>query len=205
MRDLNECKVEIVRRSVERIARRRQNRKRILTGCAALMLCIALCGTAAFSDVLRGSKEIAPQTASQSSGADAAPSESEKFAGSDVRLFTAMEVCILMPDEGDAAETSQKIDDQSTIISVYNLIQDFCRTGIIPNEQVQNGMETYDSQMQSEKSQAGCRIVFSRTDGETETYILTENELTDTAAGKTIFLTEEQVLELNKVLTFEEE
>ena len=44
MRELNECKAEVFRRSEKRIKERKQHRNQMLAGCIPLVLCIAVAG-----------------------------------------------------------------------------------------------------------------------------------------------------------------
>ena len=66
MRELNECKAEVFRRSDNRIKERRRNRNRILAMCIPLCLIITIFSVAMIPGMLPVGKDSAPEAGNQS-------------------------------------------------------------------------------------------------------------------------------------------
>lgn len=60
MRDLNECKAEVFRRSEEKKKRQRRNRRRIVAGCACLCLCLTFVGVGLSLSGAPGGEPVSP-------------------------------------------------------------------------------------------------------------------------------------------------
>lgn len=189
MRNLDECKAEVFRRSEKRIENRRKTRKLILTCCIPLVLCVVLTAVLVLPREFTGSKDFG----------------SDKFSGGSGSYTTVVEI------RGSSLTTFghyEKVTEPDKVAKIQNFLEEnIFRVGM--ND---GSSETYKDEMHvgQPTPPAGkpllsqCyRITLSMTAGghtfETVEYTL-EGELLTTESGACVELSEDQLAELKDLL-----
>lgn len=192
MRNLDECKAEIFRRSNEKIKERKRIRNRVLTWCIPAVLCIAVWSVTILPTMITPRKDTAPETT------DVLTEDKHTM---DNAVYPYVEVEIRDISEG--AAYYRRITDSMEATQVFNRIQNFYGAdNVAPevNENVVQDNVPDEQDMQASSKQNGYTVIFSTAEGESITYILVGNELRNTATGQRLILTDAQALELKEAL-----
>jgi len=168
MRNLDECKAEVFRRSHERIKKRQRNKKRILTFCIPLFLCIAV-----YMVVTLPSLE--------------APEEEQKVGGVEGEdygscFYTSVEIKRLSENE----TYSRECVDQKEVEQMLHYMNTLCDTNEgTPLQAEATYMDSY-------------AITFLCEECSSTTYILADNELVNIELYTKWILSEKQMEELKE-------
>lgn len=174
MRSLEECKVEIFRRSEEKIKKRKQQRTRILAICLPLCLCVgalALWGMGQDDSVVNKSDAPPKNGFGLLPKAEAAPES-------------------VLPNENFI------IADSSAAISQYDYVQLLLEDAA--------DMEHPDSQLKDAPTAAPFHFTLCAPDGTVVPYALTGNVLCEEESGRSVTLTDTQLWELKRILGIQE-
>ena len=211
MRNFDERKAEIFRRSEIRIKERKRNRKRILALCIPLCLCIAILSVIYLPDMMISSdKNNSTEEMNMADGVE----NSSEF------IYTSLEITSnATATSGTVTSDIEKVD----IENLYNIIQsafavedDSVQSSQEQNTETQKGESAAGGENHSASDQTQTltkniiyTITFSGENGLKTIYTLDGNLLTNTATKQEILLTDNQLLELQKAfglaLTWEEE
>ena len=194
MRELNECKAEVFRRSEERIKQRKKTRNRVLACCIPLCLCLAVC-SAAFLPAMLSSEKSAKNEAADM----LAKEEYEYSEGNLVCSYVTAEI----KNMNGTAEDYQEIRDKAEVTRIFEVLY-----SVFPNkngsskEDKEFGQESdvqdYDTNAGSKKTE--YKITLTAADGSYTVYILSDNELCNLSTGQTTVLSDEQLTELKETL-----
>lgn len=196
MRSFEERKAEILRRSENKIQKRKRTQKVIFTCCIPICLCIAILSAIYLPDMIY---------------TDIEDGFSENTLGTvitdDDVYFAYTKVTIKLPSGEEVKEK-----DATKVESIYDIIQSSFVPKIKPGQENKNHSESTGSSKNSFLSDdedtvkaSNYTIVFSETDGTQLTYTLDGNKLIDEASGERVFLTDEELSALKKAIVTEEE
>ena len=190
MRNLEECKAEIFRRSEERIRQRRKIQQHMLM---AGLLILFVSGTY-FSIILPEKKSTNMNLVNEE---DNVIWETQCQSASKVTTYDLVEI--------KSAEYQQKIMDTTEVMRIYETICYFCDADTVdilePHEEYQEKKEESPQEVVEDDCQPeSYRIIFSNKDGAQVTYVFMENELWNEKNGKVYRLTEAQACDLKNIL-----
>ena len=206
MRNFEERKAEVFRRSEKRIKERKRNRKCILTLCLPLCLALAVWSVTILSSML--------PTNNKNSMADGSPEAVGGVSGNSAEFIS-----VSVSGGGNAPQSTVLVEDVNIVAQIYYSIDSaFVYAGEEDdNHSAGNGMteekvEDYGdnfSQSESTNLASGYTITFTTGNGTQLVYTLNGNVLTDNATNKRVTLTDtqrSQMLDrLGLVITWEEE
>ena len=176
MRDLNECKAEIFRRSENRIKERKKHRNRVLS------LCIPLCLVVGALLMLPG-LSLAQKNAEQ---------ENTKLENTESIVCTYTKVEILNAGQG--------LIPEMTVTDKVGVTKIFCAVGnCFPSDNSGQKGPT-DSKDDASPTETSITIVFTDDAGNQETYNLNGIFLVNLDKNEAVVLTEEQREQLVTVL-----
>lgn len=180
MRDLNECKAEVFRRSEQRIKERKKRRNRIAAVCIPLCLVVA----ALLAADLPGRKMSEDKNTVM-----------ENAMGS-VMEFSAVEI------QGNFAQQYRKVTAVDEIAELHGTILAYYHTdGNAAEDSADTGPTTEDYHVGNSLSQKPeCSIRFTAENGTEQAFTLQGNALYDETGGRTAYLTAEQLTELKTLL-----
>lgn len=193
MRKLEQCKAEVLLRSESRIKERRKKRRRIMTWCVPLALCVTACLAA-----LLPAMGDRPKSAGREWGCEAAPENSF--------VCTYREVVIQkLGDEADSRRVMSPGETTKIFEAVY-MLDASIGTGHMQMETAgtENSGDTGDTVIGSIKGQTGYEITFFGVDGTQVCYVLEENTLYNVTWDLIIPLTPAQGDALRATLGIEE-
>ena len=190
MRNLEDCKAEIFRRSEERIKERKRNRNRVLVCCVPLCLLLVAGGLylrPLFEpvDELGGIHAVDTAILDRELGGLV-----DGFAGSTVS-YTSVEI---WGKAGDA-EASREVTDVKTVGELSNLIAAFFDVPTLKMEVVfggMNGKESFGS--------ADYVLAFKNASGEENIFRLRDNYLCKEENGDIVYLSDAQLAALKEQL-----
>lgn len=179
MRNFEERKAEILRRSEERIKERRKSRRRIVTCCVPLCLCIAIL-TAIY---VPKKKEKSGNTNNYgySQPAEEFPYTSLELVGNDTELNNTADIKDIYEIINSAFETDGASSAQND------------------GKDIVNGSNKSKSQRDTYDTNALYTFKFSSSDGKQAVYTLSGNTLTDETA-KTAAISDEQLEKLYEII-----
>ncbi len=192
MRELNECKAEVYRRSEERIKERRRKRNRVFACGTPICLGIAVWAVMTLPQMVFDGKI--------SIGSDDA-AEVEIIDISDT--FVQVEI-----QSGDqSVEYYEKIAKTDTVLDIYAAISEIFTTS--DNNSNMENKELWESENIADASAAATEkeiytITFAKKSGLETVFILESNALLDVDNNNTIYLSLEQLDELKTMLGFME-
>lgn len=198
MRELNECKSEVFRRSENRIRERRMKRKRVFALCIPLVLCMTVC-----------SVMILPVMMPAKFANDAVVEDmvEEDASGSYDCSYTE----VVIRNTEDPCADSQKITDMAEInkifSAIYNLYGNADSAGGVLFEADADDMQVGESSEQARELSSrrnGCVIIFRTEEGSENAYTLDGNELLNVNENTKMTLTDSQIAELKAVLGISE-
>lgn len=186
MRNLEECKAEIFRRSEERIRQRKNMQKRILMTGFSVFFVIGIY----FSVILPVKKSEDMGMANEVEDVD---SEYKSQSASIAFAYDRVEI--------KKGGYEKEITDKTEVLCIFETIYNFCYTDTV---ELQEEYEAkFKEQLEDACQQQEYTIIFSTDKGENSIYILKENELYQQMSGKVYRLTEEQICELKQYLHIE--
>ena len=210
MRNFDERKAEIFRRSENRIKERKRNRNRIIALCVPLCLCIAILSVIYLPDMMISSdKSNIADEMNMAGGVE----DSSGF------IYTAFEIT--------STKTAKSDTDKENIENIYDVIQsaftvnDYSddveeetttNKGEFPQEQkpsTQKGESTLKDEENHSTGLVGYfskgvtyTLTFTADNGQKMTYILYDGILTNETTNESVTLNEDQLKDLyNKVFT----
>ncbi len=196
MRDLSDYKAEIFHRSEEKIKERKRNRNRALALCIPLCLVFAAVAFAKLPDI--PFSNVSDESVSSNSDA----------------IFVQVEV----QNTDDKLQSSIVKVDATEISDIYLAIQSVLETDAEGSRVMDDFSYTQDAQTSENKvvqdslslfSSSEYEIIFTTVGGETFSYTLDGNKLTDNATNEKVTLSSKQCFELQSKLgitiTWEEE
>ena len=187
MRDLDECKAEIFRRSEEKNRQRRQNRRKMMTGGLSLCLCLVV-GTAVIVPALSAKK------------GDGVEMEGlEELSGMGYALSAEIQ------NLPGTSPFYQKLTEEAEISGLYDLIRDLCeetpadeKLNGFGKDQVKDPME--DNYAEGAWEPQNYRITFTAEDGEKRSFVLAGCLLRSEEDGRSWLLEEEAAATLAAAL-----
>lgn len=211
MRNFEERKAEVFRRSEKRIKERKRNRNRILACCIPLCLCITILSVIYLPNAnLFSDKSGNAEDMNMAGGLN----------GTSEFIYTSLEITNNIESTGN----SRKENDIANIENIYNIIQssfsaeEDLPTGDkhdeFPHAQKGEGANKDENhsgidQFQNYTKGMSYTITFIAVDGTQRNYTLDGNLLTNKATKQEVTLTDSQMSELQKALglefTWEEE
>ena len=194
MRELNECKAEIFRRSEERIKQRKKARNRVLAFCIPLCLCLAVCSASFLPAILYSDKSAKNEAADM-----LAKEECEYSEGSLVCSYVTAEI----RNMNGTAEDYQEIRDKAEVTRIFEVLY-----SVFPNIDgsskgdkefgQKSNVQDYDTNAGSKKIE--YKITLTAADGSYTVYTFSDNKLCNLSTGQTIALSDEQLSELKETL-----
>ena len=206
MRNFEERKAEVFRRSEKRIKERKRNRNRILTLCLPLCLVLTVWSVTILSSML--------PTNNKNSVADGSPEAVGGVSGNSAKFIS-----VSVSGGGNAPHSTVLVEDVNIVAQIYYSIDSAFVYASEEDDKhsAGNGMteekvEDYGdnfSQSESTNLASGYTITFTTGTGTQLVYTLNGNVLTDNATNKRVTLTDtqrSQMLDrLGLVITWEEE
>ena len=184
MRDFEERKAEIFRRSDERIQKRKRNRNRLLACCIPLCICMVTCAYICVaglpsSDVMPGALEMCGEAHGMASCSYVSVEIQQHKKGNEAHL-----------------EITQPDDVASIADTIYLLFHSFHLEGEgCLGEAVANPDEIFEN-----NSEEIYTITLTASDGSRMDYVLAGNYLRDETTKQYLNLTDEQLSELKSIL-----
>lgn len=190
MREINECTAEVFRRSEKRIKERKRNRNRILALCIPLCLIVTVC-----------SVTILPAMMSSMRTKNDAAEMVGDTDGSLVCSYTTVEI----QNADLSLEYYEKVTDQTTVTNIFSVIHSLFADNDEPDQDVGEAFETNEDNLHTDQDGStnrlkGYAITFTTEDGSKTVYNLNGNVLLNVNTNETVFLGDEQVVELMAVL-----
>lgn len=190
MRNFEERKAEIFRRSDERIKERKRTRKRLFLCFLPVFICFTL--YLMFLPAIMSTKETAPE---------------EKVTEDNNGIFGRY-VFAEVRDMNDDTGYYQAISDQNIVADIVNIIQFFdnqndeasYESGVIPKEETSKS----GSQADTSSNTIGYTIVLTSSDGSKMIYKLVGNSLINEGTQQEHLLTDDQYIKLKTVLGLSE-
>lgn len=195
MRELNECKAEVFRRSENRIKERRKNRNRVLACCISLCLIITLCSVTIFPAMIPAGTENASGDANEL-----------QIQGSIVCTYTEAEI----QDAGQFPEHYEKVTDKVAVTNIFCAVHVLFPDADDANRYREEASDIENSNREDLQvadtagEQSGYLITFSDEDGNQTVYNLNGDVLLNMNTGETVYLTDAQVAELKAALGISE-
>jgi len=217
MRNLEDCKAEIFRRSEKRIKERKRARKRVLAYCIPLCLMLVV-GGLYLGPLLEPMDEVARTNAGPTSVPD------RELGGSDVVLHgkVVRYVSVTLVEGTGKAAVSKKVTDTETMVDLYGCMAKYFDlsgadaiggmdgtdglTGATGKESNTNGTDrdTIEDELKFkyalDEKAADYRIVFREATGEETEFRLYENYLYNESNGCVVTLSDGQLEELKSKL-----
>lgn len=189
MREINECKAEVFRRSENRIKERRKRRNRILALSTPLCLCVVL-GII----VLSPSKKTADLADPESAGVLESTEDMDGTKGdSDGAVYSMVEI------EKNNVSVPQYVKE-TDMVGVNHILESLESSFREPGEQDNMGAqnETIDTDGNYSMALPDLTITFSNAAGGQMVYLMYGNGLSNVTTNESVLLTEEQQSELMK-------
>ena len=180
MRNFEERKAEIFRRSEERINERRKNRRRIVACCVPLCLCIAV--LTAIYIPKKNEKSGSTNNYGYSQPAEEFPYTSLELVGNNTELSNSADIKDIYEIINSAFETDSALSDQSD------------GKGIV------NGSNKSKSQRDVYDTNALYTFKFSSSDGKQAVYTLSNNTLTNETTKTAVVISDEQLEKLYEII-----
>ncbi len=168
MKDLQEYKTEIFRRSAQRLAAKKARRHHLMTCGILFCACILFCSVWLHVSRLTGDADTAPEAGAENTSQP-----------NDVGLradYIAVQI-------GNRQETDP--DEIERLLTVLL-------------SALQDGTPYHDDGNKENTGYGSSSITFITPSGAQRSYLLTQSRLTDIAAAKTVVLTEDQLLTLQQ-------
>ncbi len=188
MRDFEQRKAEIFRRSEERLTQRKR-RRRMIISCVPIVICIAFLSVFKLPDIELGGGKSAPDAYNQT-------------------VSTEKYISVRIQGKGENSGYSNVIEDQETIEKIVNSIAgaESEKTSTESSEPADNKLagkpqDAVAGASPSKKEEdSGYTITIAASDGSERVYTITDDILTDEKNTR-IFLTDEQFSEIVSLLT----
>ena len=217
MRNLEDCKAEIFRRSEKRIKERKRARKRVLACCIPLCL-ILVAGGLYLRPLLEPMDEIARTNAGPT------PVPNRELGGSNIELYSlAIEyVSVTLAEGTGKTAVSKKVTDTETMVDLYGCMAKYFDlsgaesiggmdgtdgvTGATGKESNTNGTDrdTIEDELKFkyalDEKAADYRIVFRASTGEETEFRLYKNYLYNETTGCMVALSDAKLSELKTKL-----
>lgn len=191
MRDLDECKAEIFRRSEEKIKQRRKARRKMMTGGLSLCLCLVV-GTAVIVPALSSKKSTAEGTMDEELHAEELPGAIDVLS-------------VEIENLPGTAPYYQTLTDEAEVTGLYERIRDLCEEA--PEDEKLNGYGKDQVKDPMENNYAegvwepqNYRITFTAEDGEKRNFVLAGCLLRSEEDGRSWLLEEEAAATLAAAL-----
>lgn len=178
MRNLDQCKAEILRRSQQRI----QKRRRILVGCIPAVLCVALCSAVLLPGMLPANRDAPPDT-----------SGDHIYGGSIVCTYTLAQI----QGTGSAPAYCQSVTDKVAVTKIFCALHGLFDDVEPPPEGSEGNGSTLDKEL---GGAAGYSITLSTPEGDETVYTLSGSVLINESTGQQQVLTPAQLSQLKKNL-----
>lgn len=196
MRDFEQRKAEIFRRSEERLTQRKR-RRRMIISCVPIVICIAFLSVFKLPDIELGGGKSAPDAYNQT-------------------VSTEKYISVRIQGKGENSGYSKVIEDQETIEKIVNSIAGAeseknstesskpADNKLAGAPQDTNTSENEDAVAGAaptkKEEESGYTITIAASDGSERVYTITDDILTDEKNTR-IFLTDEQFSEIVSLLT----
>ena len=203
MRNLEDCRAEVFRRSKERIKERKRKRNLVLACCIPMCLFL-IAGGFYIRPLLEPMDECA-----QAGGTNRIPDGGVVVGGYDYTLlsknmkYTSVEIT----DRTGVTEVSRKITDEMTVESLCGFMRTYFDTPT-GKESTLDGKDSINDELElkyrSEEKKADYELVFRSAEGETSTFRLYETTLYHVENNSVVILSGAQVTDLLSQLAVEE-
>lgn len=196
MRNFEERKAEVFRRSENRIKERKRNRNRILALCIPLCLIVTVWSVMILPAMLPASKN--------NDGAENYMDIAGGVDGSEARY-----VCVEVMSTGTATQSTVRKEDADEVAQIYYIVQSsFVNSGggnkESANEKPEDDALTEENKDYSQSGttnlSSGFRIIFTAENGMQSIYSLSGDKLFNETTKQETILTEDQRSNLLKVL-----
>lgn len=198
MRDFEQRKAEIFRRSEERLTQRK-HRRRMIISCVPLVICIAVLSVVHVPDLIptinTGGKSQVEENKDTSS-----------VQTDETKSYSAVKV----QARSENTEYYREFEEPESVEKIVNTIEKYnCEKN---NASASTEAETdYDNAAaggatmaaelpEEDKKEDGYRITVVSSDGSERVYTIADGYLRDLTNGKKVFLTKEQVSEISSLL-----
>lgn len=192
MRDLNEYKAEIFRRSEERIKQRKKKRRVILSLCASLCLVFVI-GCTALPYVIGPTADGIPEIRDDADGASVIEDEVQSY------------ICVDVSG-GEGKQKQLRISEPERITALSESIRSAYADRYLYYDITERAESVPDCEWSEEQKNEGYAvsetytIVFTAPDGYKKTLVLEGNTLTDSETDMSVELKEERLAELKELL-----
>lgn len=188
MRDFEQRKAEIFRRSEERLTQRKR-RRRMIISCVPIVICIAFLSVFKLPDIELGGGKSAPDAYNQT-------------------VSTEKYISVRIQGKGENSGYSKVIEDQETIEKIVNSITgaESEKTSTESSEPTENKSAgkpqdaVAGASPTKKEEDSGYTITIAASDGSERVYTISDDILTDEKNTR-IFLTDEQFSEIVSLLT----
>lgn len=197
MRDFEERKAEIFRRSERRIAQRRR-RKRVIISCIPLVICIAVLSVIHVPNLL-------PATGNEDNALietntdQMSPTETQAVSYSSVKVQGRNEKNGYYKE----IEEPENVEKIVNTIEKYNAEKENAAPSDNYTDSAAAGSSSTSTQSMPEEDakEDGYKITVVSSDGREMVYTIIGDCLSDLTNGKNVFLTESQLYEISSLLT----
>lgn len=197
MRDFEQRKAEIFRRSEERLTQRKR-RRRMIISCVPIVICIAVLSVVHVPDLIptintEGKSQVEENRDTSSVQTD------------ETKSYSAVKV----QARSENTEFYREFEEPESVEKIVNTIEKYnCEKN---NASASTEAETdYDNaaaggatmaaELPEDKKEDGYRITVVSSDGSERVYTIADGYLRDLTNGKKVFLTKEQVSEISSLL-----
>jgi len=192
MRELNECKAEVFRRSERRIKERRRVQKRIFTLCIPICLVVVLC-----------SVMILPETVSKGNRGSGNKVDGgvlkENSAGSIVCSYTLVEIQWTEELSEHNTQHYMKVTDKVEVTKIFCAIHSLFSSVDDPEKNAEGSIYG-NQQIGSTGKPEKYKVIFSTAEGYQTVYNLYDNKIFNVSTGEKMILTDEQTAQLKVTL-----
>ena len=188
MRELNECKAEVFRRSEVRIRERKRVRKHIV------MLCIPICLLMFLGTLMPSPAKNIRGNKSSGTKADSGVLM-ESTTGSIVCSYTLVEIQWEEESSEVHMECYKKVTDKVEVTKVFCVIHSYFSNA---DGAEKNGESSIDDNRQNGTTSKleEYKVIFYTEEGHQTIYKICDNEILNVSTGEMVILTDDQITEL---------
>lgn len=198
MRDFEQRKAEIFRRSEERLTQRKR-RRRMIISCVPLVICIAVLSVFHVPDLIPASNDGDKYQVEENKDISSAQTDETKS-------YSTVKV----QARSENTEYYREFEEPESVEKIVNTIEKY-------NSEKNNASASTEAQThydnatdagatmaaelpEEDKKEDGYRITVVSSDGSERVYTIVDGYLRDLTNGKKVFLTKEQVSEISSLL-----
>lgn len=195
MKNFEQRKAEIFRRSEDRINQRKRKRNRVIAVCIPAFICIATLSVAILTKINPVKNDFALED-------NFGTIENDIAVGSIVCSYTEVEV------KTDDNSHNQRFTDKVQVTQIFSCVQTLYNadgSASDADDSIKQSTETKDENKSSADSlNLGYTLTFITEDGSKTVYTLKGNKLKESSTNQTLTLTESQLSKLKAVLGLSE-